>query len=338
MEDTHAIQLALGPSHPNTTLVAVFDGHGGDEASKYLAEHLPLALAELKDPHDPVQLRDCFVKHDLEFYKTHPTKTTAGATIALVLIEPFETTSFRVTSVHVGDSRVLLLRKQVLFATTDHKPNIPEEKKRICDAGGFVSYNNRVNGNLAVSRAFGDWDLKFGDKTPELQPVTCIPTVTTMTAEKGDTILVCCDGIFEKSNNEAVNIFLYECMQPHYLVSMFQFLLAHCCNHCRRKQRNDEAGHDPAALAAQLCDFSLQCGSKDNMTAAIVCLGYVSIFFLVSRFITLALCLIADKMEVLPIILLQRSHDNTLRDVYPSHQKKNKLRENVWVRLFIWIL
>jgi serine/threonine protein phosphatase PrpC len=43
----------------------------------------------------------------------------------------------------------------------DHKPSREDESKRIRDAGGFV-INNRVMGELAVSRAFGDVDFKKG--------------------------------------------------------------------------------------------------------------------------------------------------------------------------------
>lgn len=48
-----------------------------------------------------------------------------------------------------------------LRMTEDHKPSREDEQKRIRDAGGFV-INNRVMGELAVSRAFGDAEFKKG--------------------------------------------------------------------------------------------------------------------------------------------------------------------------------
>lgn len=49
----------------------------------------------------------------------------------------------------------------------DHKPAREDEAKRIKDAGGFV-INNRVMGELAVSRAFGDADFKKGIQVSHL--------------------------------------------------------------------------------------------------------------------------------------------------------------------------
>ena len=57
---------------------------------------------------------------------------------------------------NAGDSRTILVRNnKVEFATLDHKPTNPEEKKRIEDAGGRVMIQ-RINGSLAVSRALGE--------------------------------------------------------------------------------------------------------------------------------------------------------------------------------------
>lgn len=69
------------------------------------------------------------------------------------------------------------------------------EKARISAAGGFVDFG-RVNGNLALSRAIGDFEFK---KSPELSPeqqiVTAYPDVTVHELTADDEFLViACDG------------------------------------------------------------------------------------------------------------------------------------------------
>lgn len=69
------------------------------------------------------------------------------------------------------------------------------EKARIQAAGGFVDFG-RVNGNLALSRALGDFEFK---KSPELAPeqqiVTAFPDVTIHEISEDDEFMVvACDG------------------------------------------------------------------------------------------------------------------------------------------------
>merc|ERR1719504_502098 len=73
---------------------------------------------------------------------------------------------------NIGDSRVLLGctdgsmvvgRGTDGALTTDHKPDHPDERARIERTGGevkFVQTVARVNGDLAVSRSFGDAQYK----------------------------------------------------------------------------------------------------------------------------------------------------------------------------------
>lgn len=77
----------------------------------------------------------------------------------------------------------------------DHKPQNDQEKARICAAGGFVDFG-RVNGNLALSRAIGDFEFKkSAELPPESQIVTAMPDVEIHEMTDDDEFLViACDG------------------------------------------------------------------------------------------------------------------------------------------------
>ena len=69
------------------------------------------------------------------------------------------------------------------------------ESARIRAAGGFIDLG-RVNGNLALSRAIGDFEFKKNVKLPpEEQIVTAYPDVTVHEISDNDEFLVlACDG------------------------------------------------------------------------------------------------------------------------------------------------
>jgi len=79
----------------------------------------------------------------------------SGCTAISVCITP---THYIVAN--AGDSRLILVKSdKVFFASKDHKPDDPNEMKRIFNAGGTV-IASRVNGDLSVSRALGDFLYK----------------------------------------------------------------------------------------------------------------------------------------------------------------------------------
>lgn len=86
------------------------------------------------------------------------------------------------------------------------------EKARITAAGGFVDFG-RVNGNLALSRAIGDFEFKkSAELAPEQQIVTAYPDVVVHEMSDDDEFLViACDGKLiqrqtkEKKNNEKMS-------------------------------------------------------------------------------------------------------------------------------------
>lgn len=74
----------------------------------------------------------------------------------------------------MGDSRGVMCdsRGNAIPLSFDHKPQQVRERKRIQDAGGFISFKGvwRVAGILATSRALGDYPLKKNKKLVIAQP------------------------------------------------------------------------------------------------------------------------------------------------------------------------
>ncbi|KAF7720066.1 Protein phosphatase 2C family protein [Penicillium ucsense] len=217
MEDAHAAILDLhakynGPSDREPTdpaqrmaFFGVYDGHGGDKVALFTGENL----------HKIVSKQESFLKGDIE----QALKDGFLATDRAILEDPkYEeevsgcTASTAIVSKHkiwvanAGDSRsVLGVKGRAKPLSFDHKPQNEGEKARINAAGGFVDFG-RVNGNLALSRAIGDFEFK---KSPELSPeqqiVTAFPDVTVHDVTDDDEFLViACDGIWDCQSSQAV--------------------------------------------------------------------------------------------------------------------------------------
>jgi protein phosphatase len=149
---------------------------------------------------------------------------------------------------NVGDSRVLVSKGGVCHAmTTDHKPNDQGERRRIESCNGTVE-NNRVNGSLAVSRAFGDGDYKRNGDDQLQQQVIALPEVThtDMVANAiGDFALLACDGVFEGNfSNEEVVAFVNDAMT--------------------------KGETDLSKISYRVCVEAIARGSKDNISCMIV--------------------------------------------------------------------
>lgn len=78
-----------------------------------------------------------------------------GTTACVVLV-----TNDKIYCSNSGDSRAVLCRKgEAIELSQDHKPQNDNETKRIEASGHFVE-DDRVDGNLALSRAIGDFQYK----------------------------------------------------------------------------------------------------------------------------------------------------------------------------------
>ena len=197
MEDTH-IMDSLAQDH---FLFGVFDGHGGvgaaewverefapllKESSEWLTYMASQSLTDLK-----IALTNSFARLD-EDMRTFESIGNSGCTATVVVITPLY-----IICANAGDSRAVMSSSQntTIALSHDHKPQNPDERARIEKHGGIV-HNDRVNGNLAVSRGFGDFDLK--------PMVSCEPEFEIHLRKEfeDEFIIIACDGLWDVFSNE----------------------------------------------------------------------------------------------------------------------------------------
>lgn len=132
----------------------------------------------------------------------------AGCTAVVLLITPE-----KYYVANAGDSRCVLFSKDKNWTplSFDHKPNDEKETNRIHHAGGIV-VEGRINGNLNLSRAIGDFEFK-GNKELKIneQLIIAEPDVIVKEFDKTqDFFLMGCDGIWELKNAEQLCHFIDE--------------------------------------------------------------------------------------------------------------------------------
>lgn len=215
MEDAHAtvldLQAADGkesePADADSRLsfFGVYDGHGGDKVALFAGDNVHQIIAKteaFKNGDLEQALKDGFLATDRAILNDpRYEEEVSGCTASVGIIS-----SKKIFVGNAGDSRTVLgIKGRAKPLSFDHKPQNEGEKARICAAGGFVDFG-RVNGNLALSRALGDFEFK---KTPELAPeqqiVTAFPDVTIHEITDDDEFLVvACDGIWDCQSSQSV--------------------------------------------------------------------------------------------------------------------------------------
>ncbi|CAK0790916.1 unnamed protein product [Prorocentrum cordatum] len=257
MEDAHLIHM-----QPDWGFFGVFDGHGGDKCAGYVAGRLGEELRRHGCPEDDAALKQLVLGVDKAFLAT---RQPSGSTGTMCIVHSSRGRGkFRLRVANCGDSRVLLGKRDGTIVdgggtdqglTTDHKPSHPGERQRIYRCGGHVEEAAggvpRVNGELAVSRGFGDADFKkTGGPGPEDHPVTANPELGHFECDSSDFLLLVCDGVSEGdfSNAEVVKL---------------------VADTLRKKE-------DPGVAAEAVIKRAIETNSKDNISCMVVLMSGAS--------------------------------------------------------------
>jgi len=100
---------------------------------------------------------------------------------------------------NIGDSMAVLYKAGKAYKlNTEHKVTLLKERERIIKSGSSIS-NNRIDGRLNLSRAFGDFMHKDNPKFEwDKQAVTCCPEINKFKITSDmEFIVMGCDGIWD---------------------------------------------------------------------------------------------------------------------------------------------
>ncbi|XWS54154.1 hypothetical protein CRYUN_Cryun10bG0064700 [Craigia yunnanensis] len=181
-------------------LFAIFDGHLGRDVAKYWKNHLFDNILKEHDFWTETEdaIERAYHSTDAEILdKARVLGRGGSTTVTTILIN-----GQKLEMGNVGDSRAVICKNSVAKQlSVDHEPS--KEKKMIENRGGFLSHLPgdvpRVDGQLAVARAFGDKSLKTH--------LTSEPDVTVeLIDDDAEFIILASDEIWKVvSNQEAVD-------------------------------------------------------------------------------------------------------------------------------------
>jgi serine/threonine protein phosphatase PrpC len=241
MEDTYCIY-----KDGNLKIYGVFDGHGGKEVSLILKDLVPSILKKKvfnNNNQIKTKIENVFIGIE-SILRQNINSNSVGSTACI-----FVKYNNKLYSINLGDSRLLLFKTKdtnilstnsLVVETADHKPD--KEKYRIKKSKGdviFDGHSYRVNGNLAISRAFGDFYLKYDNTDRFKGPVSIKPDVyeTNYDDKYNYYVVIGSDGLWDVLNtNDIISIH----------------------NHCVRKNIDNAA----AVMGA----VAYKKGSTDNIT------------------------------------------------------------------------
>ena len=195
MEDA----VAVNEDVAGYRLFAVFDGHGGDEATKLAQQLLPEQLHQHlqqagckkqagSDAFTSVDDRLCAIL--LEKEKKPISDTSSGTVVCAALVKDKE-----ILVMNAGDCRLVASEGGTAEAkTTDHSPEKNEQERKRLEKLGVAVDGGYVDGQIQVSRALGNIS-HTGKKVPG---IVCTPDVSVVSIQDTtEFVLLATDGVWD---------------------------------------------------------------------------------------------------------------------------------------------
>ncbi|CAA7015589.1 unnamed protein product [Microthlaspi erraticum] len=235
----------------------VFDGHGGSEASQYIKENATRLFFEdavFRESRTSVVVNSLFLKElekshreayklaDLAMEDESIVSASCGTTALTALV-----IGRHLMVANAGDCRAVLCRRgKAVDMSFDHKSTFESERRRVEDLGGYFE-GEYLYGDLAVTRALGDWSVKrFSPVGVSLSsPLISDPDIQQMILTEEDEFLIMgCDGVWDVMTSQYAVAFARQALRRH---------------------------GDPRRCAMELGREALRLESSDNVTVVVIC-------------------------------------------------------------------
>ncbi|KAJ0264297.1 protein phosphatase 2C 43 [Hirschfeldia incana] len=235
----------------------VFDGHGGSEASQYIKENATRLFFEddvFRESHSIVvntfllqeverSHRRAYKLADLAMEDESIVSGSCGTTALTALV-----IGRHLMVANAGDCRAVLCRRgKAVDMSFDHKSTFEPERRRVEELGGYF-VGEYIYGELAVTRALGDWSVKrlssLGGGS-SLSPLISDPEIKQMVLTEEDEFLIMgCDGVWDVMTSQYAVTFARQGLRRH---------------------------GDPRRCAMELGREAFRLDSGDNVTVVVVC-------------------------------------------------------------------
>lgn len=230
-EDRFCISIHNKIPNSDTILhyFAIYDGHTGCKTAEYLTQQLHTTIINhpklLLDPitsiKESIALIETHIIEDNINLQIESVEKSGSCVLVLLIIDEY------IYIINIGDSRAIISVDsgiKVAKLTLDHKPNTPNEEKRILQCGGKIecSLRNepgkafqrviyRTNpGFLSVSRSIGDVIIKLPHFYGRVLMQSAVPDVFVLKNEKEyDFIVLANDCIYDELNNNEIACEIY---------------------------------------------------------------------------------------------------------------------------------
>uniref|UniRef100_A0A914LFX6 protein-serine/threonine phosphatase n=1 Tax=Meloidogyne incognita TaxID=6306 RepID=A0A914LFX6_MELIC len=228
MEDRHIVLPSFSvidsQFSSSDAFFAVFDGHNGSDCSAYASAHFLECLLDARScgSSEESLLEDAFIRMDTRLTNRCLSENyKSGTTVSCIYLKDRKIAYMA----WCGDSSIAVLKeRRIETLSIPHKPDNPEERNRIEEAGGMVINVQgvpRLNGVLNLSRSLGDIRAK-----PMISSKPDLSTYPLSENEVDYMIFLSTDGIWdcleEEQIFELVRIFVTEhSIKDFYLLADF---------------------------------------------------------------------------------------------------------------------